>query len=324
MNKFADEVAAAASTGKFADFAPGEYVDGTLAALIERFIVESRQPGARKLGDSYGYTLRRLQRAPIAAKQHTALKPLDFIDHCKARRASGVLPQTILQDMTALCGVLRHAAEVWEMPDTGLAAYRKAKPLLMRQQLIAKAQSRDRRPSADEIERLLAHFDEQAKDPRTKVPMRTIVEFSLVSARRISETCRLRWGDVDAEKRLCLVRDLKNPKGKGFNDSFPLLGRAWDLVMAQPRRDPNDPDERIFPYNAKTCIARYVLAKKKLGIKGLRLHDSRREAISRMFEQGYNVPEVAKLSLHRNPSLLLKTYTSLRPEDLHLGPAAKR
>jgi len=38
-----------------------------------------------------------------------------------------------------------------------------------------------------------------------------------------------------------------------------------------------------------------------------------------MFEQGFNVPEVAKLSLHRNPTLLLKTYTALRAEDLHLG-----
>jgi integrase len=99
------------------------------------------------------------------------------------------------------------------------------------------------------------------------------------------------------------------------------LGRShqYVLVQAQPRKD-----ARIFPYNEKSCGAAFRDACRKLGIKDLRLHDQRHEAISRLFEQGYNVPEVAKVSLHRNPALLLKVYTNLRPEDLHKGPAAKR
>jgi integrase len=116
-----------------------------------------------------------------------------------------------------------------------------------------------------------------------------------------------------------LVRDLKSPSGKGVNDSFPLLGRAWDIVQAQPRTS-----DRIFPYRWKSASISYTTAKNRLGIKGLHLHDNRRDCISRMFEQGYNVPEVAKLSLHRNPTVLLKTYTALKPEDLHRGPASKR
>lgn len=296
-----------------------DFKEGTVSWMIQRRIDESRQPGSRQLGLSHEYTLRSLQKAPIGAKPHTALKPMDFINHCKARRATGPLPQTVLADMTYLSGLLKYAVEVWEFSDAGLLAYRKAKPQLVKQQLIAKAPSRDRRPTQDELDRLLAYFDEQAKNPRTKIPMRAIVEFSLLSARRISETCRIRWDDIDVEKRTCLVRDLKSPSGKGVNDSFPLLGKAWDIVQAQPRTS-----DRIFPYMAKSAGIAYTLAKKRLGIKGLHLHDNRRECISRMFEQGFNVPEVAKLSLHRNPTLLLKTYTALKPEDLHRGPAAKR
>jgi len=293
----------------------------TVSQLIERYILEAAQPGSRPIGSSQLYTLRQLQRAPIAAKRHVDLKAVDLIEHCKARRATGVLPQTINQDITYLSGILKYAFEVWELPDAGYVAYRRAKPQLVKQQLIAKAARRSRRPTADELERLLEYFRDQ--DAKSRIPMAVITEFSVLTARRISETCRLRWGDIDHEKRTCLVRDLKNPKGKGFNDTFPLLGRAWDIVLAQPRTT-NNPAERIFPYNPKSCGKRYTDAKKILGIENLHLHDNRREAISRLFEEGFSVPEVAKVSLHRNPSLLLGTYTALKAEDLHRGPAAKR
>lgn len=300
----------------------------SVAWVIRKYITESEQPGSRKLGGSHRYTLLRMERSPFGAKALTELRPIDFVDYCKWRRASGVQPQTINQDATFLSGVIKYAAQVWETPgaEEALLAFQKSKPQLVKQQLVAKAQSRTRRPTPDELEQLFALFDQQDRHHCTKVPMRQVVEFQIASGRRIGETCRLRWGDVDFDKRLCLVRDLKNPKGKGFHDTFPLLGRAWEIVLERQkeRLDPNDPNERIFPYASKTCSARYTLAKKKLGIKDLRLHDCRRHCISGLFEQGYNVPEVAKVSLHRNPTLLLKTYTALKPEDLHLGPAARR
>ena len=303
----------------------------TIGDLIEKYVAEFAQPGSRVLGSSQLCILRLVQRAPIAAKEHTSLKPLDFMEHCKARRAGvfqskrggAVKPQTVNQDIVFLGIVLKHAVEVWEMPEDGLKAYKKAKPQLMKQQLIGKAQARDRRPTEEELERLLAYFDDYATRERAKIPMRAIAEFAVYSGRRISETCRLRWGDVDMEKRLCVVRDLKNPRGKGFHSAFPLLGRAWEIVMAQPRLT-TDPSERIFPYVSKSVSAAYTAAKKELGIKGLRLHDSRRECFSRLFEAGYNVPEVQKVSLHRNATMLLNVYTALKPEDLHLGPASKR
>src|SRR5678815_2352612 len=88
-----------------------------------------------------------------------------------------------------------------------------------------------------------------------------IIRMSVLTARRISETCRPRWSDIDHEKRTCLVRDLKNPKGKGFHARFPLLGEAYDIVMAQPRHDGED---RIFPFNPKSVGARYTAMKNKL------------------------------------------------------------
>jgi len=47
----------------------------------------------------------------------------------------------------------------------------------------------------------------------------------------------------------------------------------------------------------------------------LRFHDLRHEAISRFFELGLNIPEVAVISGHRDPRMLFR-YTHLRAVDL--------
>ena len=47
----------------------------------------------------------------------------------------------------------------------------------------------------------------------------------------------------------------------------------------------------------------------------LRFHDLRHEAISRFFEIGLSVPEVALISGHRDYRMLFR-YTHLRAEDI--------
>lgn len=54
----------------------------------------------------------------------------------------------------------------------------------------------------------------------------------------------------------------------------------------------------------------------KLRINDLHFHDLRHEATSRLFEQGYQIQEVAIVTGHRSWDML-KRYTQLRPESLH-------
>lgn len=289
--------------------------EGTVAWFINKRIAESRKPGARPLGNSHRWILLARSEEPIGRLQLATLKTQDLVDHCRMRKANGCLPQTTRQDIAFLRSMVKYFVMLEQLPATALDVFTRAMPLLEKEQLIGKGQERTRRPTPEEIEKILAHIDAGS----FRIPMRPIVEFQLLTARRISETCRLRWEDLDYEKKTCLVRDLKNPKGKGFSDTFPLLGRAWDIVMAQPKTG-----DRIFPYRAASISAAYTRIKKDLGIQNLRLHDCRRDCVSRLFEAGYGVPEVAKVSLHRNPSLLLKVYTQIPPESLHQGPASKR
>jgi integrase len=50
-------------------------------------------------------------------------------------------------------------------------------------------------------------------------------------------------------------------------------------------------------------------------VQDLGLHDLRHEAISRFFEMGLSVPEVALISGHKDVKMLFR-YTHLRPNDV--------
>ena len=56
-------------------------------------------------------------------------------------------------------------------------------------------------------------------------------------------------------------------------------------------------------------------AKRRAMIEDLHFHDLRHEAISRFFEMGLSIPEVALISGHKDYRMLAR-YTHLRAEDL--------
>jgi hypothetical protein len=138
---------------------------GTMAWFIEERIRESRKPGARPLGDSHYYTLRRLQEEAIGKVDAASLKPTDLLDHGRARKAKGIQAPTINQDITFLRGVVRDAVELEQLPQESLLAFMKAKRRLEKEQLIGKSRARTRRPTDDELSRLLEHFTKQNEHP---------------------------------------------------------------------------------------------------------------------------------------------------------------
>ena len=185
-----------------------------------------------------------------------------------------------------------------------------ARPALRLVKLVAKSRKRDRRPTPDELKRLLEHFEKAAW--RTVIPMADIVNFAIASSRRQSEITRLQWADVDDAKRACVVRDAKHPRAKAGNHRhFPLLGDAWEIVKRQPETAPE-----IFPFNAKSIGASFTRACEDLRVDDLHFHDLRHEATSRLFEQGYTIEQVAAVTLHESWREL-KRYTQLKPESLH-------
>lgn len=294
----------------------------TLSELIERYIKEMVPP-LKALGKSHTYVLRALQRFPIGSKVAATLTKQDWKDHAMMRRAS-VLPQSINQEITYAAGVLKYAGSEWpDCEDVSAASIEAAKPSLAKHNLIGKSTPRKRRPTSEEIEKLLAHFAASNALGWTDVDMVRVVLWQLASSRRISESCSLRWEDWNREEHTILVRRMKDPRGpKSKVVALPDEAQAL-LVKWHETRDVNEP--RILPYRSQTCSARYTRAKAELKITNLRLHDCRRDCISRLIElYGFSPEEVMQVSGHETTAILVRNYLSQDPANFRHGPKALR
>jgi len=246
------------------------------------------------------YMLKHLEEG-LGDRRAGALSSQDLVGFCQLRKEEGAGPYTINMEISKLGTALRYAGSFLKisLPDV----VGQARPLLNHLSLIGGGGKRERRPTEDEVTRLLKQL---------KQPYADIVRFGIATAMRRGEIVKLRWDDLDAEKKLILVRDRKDPRKKQGNDQWvPLLGEAWDVVQRQPKGD-----ERIFPVHEQTLSKYFKEACDTLGIPDLHFHDLRHEGTSRLFEQGYEIQQVSLVTGHKDWRHL-RRYTNLRPEDLH-------
>ncbi len=294
-----------------------------IPALIERY--EDEVGVARPFGRSKIGVLRMLSRHFT----HDSLASLDeaaIIRYAKKRTKDGAGPVTVALELSYLGTVLRVAKGLWKLP-TVSNPIADARPTLRLLGLIGRSQERDRRPTEAEIDALCALFDSRS---RQHIPMSAIIRFAIASAMRLGEITSLRWADIDYDDRTIVVRDRKHPLEKlGNNQVIPLLGDAFSIALNQrPANTPANekhgyqasisggPATLVFPYNPRSISSLFTDACRTLGIKDLRFHDLRHDGISRMFELGFSIPEVALVSGHRDWAML-RRYTQIRARDLH-------
>lgn len=252
------------------------------------------------------YMLKALERG-LGALDVSRLSSDDLVAYAEARADEGAGPYTVNMDISKLGTVLRLAGVTMKLnlPDV----VGQARPVLAHAGLIGGGGKRERRPTEDELVRLVEWLAVNKGQLYSDV-----VRFAVATAMRRSEITRLRWADVDEEKRLVLVRNRKDPRKKAGNDQWvPLLGEAWTLVQDRPRGD------LIWPLHEQTISKYFKDATDALSVPDLRFHDLRHEGISRLFEQGFDIPRVALVSGHKSWNNL-KRYTQLKPEALHDGP----
>lgn len=173
--------------------------------------------------------------------------------------------------------------------------------------LIGKSKERDRRPTDSELDMLLSYKWTK------KIPMADIIRFAISTTMRRAEILRVERKDFDKEHKTILIKDRKHPTKKQGNDQVvPLLEESMQIIARQKK---NEFDTRIFPYNMQTVSDLFTDTCVELGIIDLHFHDLRHEAISRLFEMGYQIHEVAMFSGHDDWKNL-KRYTQLKAKDL--------
>ena len=132
--------------------------------------------------------------------------------------------------------------------------------------------------------------------------LRHIIEFAVETAMRGGEILNIK--PEHNKGQTLLIPETKN----GHPRTIPLTKRA--LYILENTQLP-------FPMSANAVRLAWDRLKKKGNIKDLHFHDLRHEAISRFFEKGLSIPEVALISGHKDVRMLFR-YTHLKAEDVVL------
>ena len=256
----------------------------TLADAIKRFTTENK----RSIGRSRAQVVDFLSKSEFAetrCEDITSQRIVDFAsDLAKTRKAS-----TVAGYLSGLSAVMEVAKPAWGYP-LDKHAMVDALVVARRLGLIARSNERDRRPTLDELDRLMKHFMDRRANAS---PMMHILAFAIFSTRRIEEITRIRWEDYEGDR--ILIRSMKDPRNKARNHTHvTLTDEARAIIEAMPKTD-----ERIFPWNGESAGSSHARACETLGIEDLHFHDMRHEGISRLFEMGWNIPNVAVMP-HRN------------------------
>jgi len=135
-----------------------------------------------------------------------------------------------------------------------------------------------------------------------------VIVFVIETGMRRSEILGLEWHQVDFNRQTALLPITKN----GSTREVPLSHKALDVLRRQKAR--ND-TPTPFPVNANALRLAWDRLRAHDGLSELRFHNLRHGAISRFFEMGLNMTEVAVISGHRDPTMLCR-YTHLRAESL--------
>ncbi len=154
---------------------------------------------------------------------HLRLPELDrerFIKFGKERALEGAGPVTVGIDLGYIKTILSHAAAVHGVI-VSTEPIDLARIALGRLGLVGKGDERDRRPTQDELDRIVSASEATI---RQQIPVGRVIRFAVATAMRQDEIARVEWRDFDASARMLLIRNRKDPRKKKGNDQrIPLL-----------------------------------------------------------------------------------------------------
>jgi integrase len=273
--------------------------DPTLAAVIDRYIAESKNA---VLGTK-AQVLRTIKNSDLGELKCSDINSQALVSFAKELTQT-VEPQTCANYFSHLSNIFTVAKPAWGYP-LSRQEFEDAVTVLKKLGLIRKGAERNRRPTLEELDRLMEHFERIRNHRPFSLPMQQIVAFALFSTRRQEEITLLRWEDMDGDR--ILVRDMKHPGDKKGNNVYcELPPEALAIIQTMPRTG-----AELFPYSTDAISAAFTRACQFLEIQDLRFHDLRHEGISRLFEMGRTIPQAAAVSGHRSWTSL-KRYTHIR------------
>jgi len=284
----------------------------TVKEMIDRYLVEMEK--VQPLGKTKSATLEAIAETEFGQVLDSNITSQRLVDYALWRMSEeggGVQPQTAGNDLAHLGAVLSIARPAWGY-EVDPHAMSDARKVLRKLGYKMKSRERNRRPTLNELCKVLTHFVGILQRRPRSINMLKMTGFAMFSTRRQDEICRIRWADLDEVGRRVLVRDMKNPGQKIGNDVWcHLPEQAWLILQSMPQTC-----AEIFPYDSGSVSTAWARACKFLEIEDLHFHDLRHEGVSRLFEMDWDIPRVASVSGHRDWNSL-RRYTHLRGRGDH-------
>ncbi|MFC0341313.1 tyrosine-type recombinase/integrase [Paracoccus niistensis] len=266
-------------------------------------IIHARLDKDKKIERSAKQYLRYLSKHPLwISKRCSDLTVADLVDFAELMVSEDREPQTVAGYMSLLSTTLKRARKRGahippQVVEDGM-------DILWEEHIIARSSKRDRRPTLDELDKILSAAE---ANKRQKLPLAKLIVFAIFSTRRLGEICRLRWCDLNEVESKILVRDMKHPrKKKGNNVTVTLPDEAMRIIRSMPREG-----AFIFPFNPRSVGTAFRRQRDIIPIVDLRFHDLRHEGISWLFEMGETDYFVRQISGHE-PGGCLARYAHVR------------
>lgn len=260
-----------------------EALTDTVEELLDRY---ERGESERKKGYTQEASRIRILTAHMGDMAASQLSVEDVLKFARDRLEK-CSSDTVRRDVHVLSAMLDHAIVVWELPLENVA----------RLALSRLTKAKDLKPPVKRIRRITRE-EEIKLYAELSFKNAVLVAFALETAMRRGELAKMRWEHIKGQS--LLIPDDKTSKSA----TIPLSSIAIDVLEYLD----GGPPGTTFNLRSDSITRAFNRACERAGVKNLRFHDLRHEAISRLFEKGLGIQEVCAISRHSDWSSL-KIYT---------------
>lgn len=290
------ETWAAAKEVEFRSEVRGTVPDKSFGQLLEKYRDEV---SANKRGSRWEVVrINKFLRSPLAPVRLASLDATHFA-RWRDESLKELAPASVRREWNLLSSVCSTAVREWR--------WLKSNPMSELKRPEAPP-ARDRRITAEEIERLLFALGYSRDVPPTTMTARVGAAFlfAIETAMRAGEIVGLKWGDVELERRFVRITEGKT---RAAQREVPLSQEAVRILHQLDRNS-----DTVFQLKSATLDALFRKAKSKALLDDLHFHDTRHEGITRLASK-LDVLPLARAIGHRDLKMLLVYYNE-SAEDL--------
>jgi integrase len=271
----------------------------SLKVVLHRYVREIIKDKKERARERSKYNV--ILRHDIVKKHLTELKSSDFAKFRDERLALGKTNSTVNRELSCMRVAIQTSIDEWDcwLHENPVKSAIKLK----------ENPARERRLNVGEFEKLMSACQRQTKFSSPSIYWCPAIRWAIETGMRLSEQLSLRWENVDVAKRTAFL-PAENTKTKRSR-TVALTDNALDVLKEIPRHIKG----QVFPMSYNYHNKGWRALCKRGGVEGLRWHDLRREAISRMFERGLSITEVQSMSGHSTLQML-SNYTTHDAEVL--------